>query len=131
MLELNRSYIFVIGFLYSVVLAVYFYENYRSKLNVFYLEYQKFKEMKFILNNLSQKSIKNDEGSIRMFLVNNGFNVESIDQVESDFRVVLNKVSPDKLPFLVYKFEESGFVIKSLKYTDNTGLGNGKLVITF
>lgn len=127
----SRSYVGVVGGLLSVVLIYYFYTTYKSKIGSFYTEYQKFKEMKFVLNNLSKKSISNDESSINNFFISNGFHVESVQQIDGSYKVVLNSVSPDRIPFVVYNLEANGFNIKSFKYTDNTGTGNGKLYLTF
>lgn len=80
--------------------------------------------MSFLIENLYVKSIQKDELSVREFLNNAGYSIESIEQTENLLEIKFRSMDVYKMVNLSYILEENGFSISYFRASDNTGQGN-------
>ena len=121
--NLKKSNILVFLIILNVILIFIIYDRYNKNLKTYYAEYLKIKEMKFLLNNRIQTSLKADENSLSQFFKSKNFEVDSIYTGENGIEVKLKQVNPYNLVEVIYELESNGINIKNLKAVDNTGLG--------
>ncbi|WP_156925211.1 hypothetical protein [Sulfurihydrogenibium subterraneum] len=122
-LKIDKKYVLILITVLNIFLLVLTYGKYRDFIGKYNNEYSKVKEMKFLLNNRIQTSLKADETSLSQFLKSKNFEVDSIYTGENGIEVKLKQVNPYNLVEVIYELESNGINIKNLKAVDNTGLG--------
>lgn len=123
-LLLRFSYLSVVIYVISFILAFLLAINISDFKNRYYSLYLQLKEIKFLINNAYVKAVSKDEQSLRSLLEGLGYKVEYISQKEDLVELRLAQVNPESMARLSYLLESNGLGIVFFKATDNTGQGN-------
>jgi hypothetical protein len=121
--DLKKPYIVAFFVFFNAILTLLLYDRYKDTIKTYYLEYIKIKEMKFLLNNRIQTTLKPDEVSLSQFFKSKNYEVESVYTGENGIEVKLKHVNPYNLVETIYDLESNGITVVKLKAVDNTGLG--------
>ncbi len=122
-LRIDKKYVLALLTVLNIFFLGLILSKYKVFINNYNNEYLKIKEMKFLLNNRIQTTLKPDEASLSDFFKSKNFEVESIYIGENGTEIKLRQVSPYKLAETVYDLESNGINIKKLEAIDNTGIG--------
>ncbi|ADC90209.1 hypothetical protein Thal_1581 [Thermocrinis albus DSM 14484] len=103
-------------------LSFSFFLHIQKEKEAFYQEYLRYKEFLLLLQSakLGRKQ-ELSESFLQQKLQQFPLQVVSIKTTEMGYEVKLRDVPGSEIPKLVYFLEDSGFSIKKLKATDNTG----------
>ena len=120
---LKRSWAYLFSGVLLVVLVFVFFSDYKELRNFVNVQYLKFKEFFFLLNNLERKKkLPLTEVAIRNVLERHGLELKRISEITNGYEVEIKEVRANVLPRLIKDLENYG-VISELEAVDNTGKG--------
>ena len=120
---LKRSWAYLLSGVLLIVLFLVFFSDYKDLRNFVNLQYLKFKEFVFLLNNLERKKkLPLTEVAIRSVLERHGLELKRISEITNGYEVEIKEVKANVLPRLIKDLENYG-VISELEAVDNTGKG--------
>ncbi len=120
---LKRSWAYLFSGVLLVVLVFVFFSDYKELRNFVNVQYLKFKEFVFLLNNLERKKkLPLTEVAIRNVLERHGLELKRISEITNGYEVEIKEVRANVLPRLIKDLENYG-VIFELEAVDNTGKG--------
>ncbi len=120
---LKRSWAYLFSGVLLVVLVFVFFSDYKELRNFVNVQYLKFKEFFFLLNNLERKKkLPLTEVAIRNVLERHGLELKRISEITNGYEVEIKEVRANVLPRLIKDLENYG-VIFELEAVDNTGKG--------
>ena len=120
---LRKSLAYFISSLILLILFFLFFTDYKDLRNFINVQYLKFKEFVFLLNNAERKrKLPLTETAVRSVLERYGLELKRISEITNGYEVEVKEVSAKLLPRIIKELENYG-TLNEFEAVDNTGKG--------